>query len=448
MAMALVQCPDCRKRVSHKAKVCVKCGLPLEGYTGVFSWGVLLTSICRFIIALNGLGLGYVCFVAIPYNPSWESAKTYIDAFGTFKTHIIFGAVSALIGIYFVISGFGKFSSHVLIKTEDIDLPVRLRAWQLFGLILTVIWLLCMIVHYENLYDNASFSDYQSGDAVFWYKAHLAHFEKIPVHPQRFKAEQALYKSYADISNRSEEDLKSSGFMPTLKKALAWDVVFSNTISPLILIWSLALVLSGTFGTNTGLRKRSQGEVRSFASKFKEGAVDWFRSITKQQLIIASIIGFFTILVVGSTLFVTYKFPQIRQENQKKARENWKDKHNWRNASDVLQATEDWKNIGSLQVKAGETVRVHASGQWSIGGVYKLHGPDGRKKALVTKKRPMPKANYGCLIAKIGSQYQEIGSSKEFLAKDSGKLLFRINDGRIDNNKGQCSISIEVLQKD
>lgn len=435
--MSLVRCPECRKRVSHKAKACIKCGLPFDEFSGVFSFGCLLTSLSRFILALKGYFFGYILFVAIPRNSSWETVKTLTDAFQIFKLHIFGGTISILFGAYFTFSGLRNFTSHVLIKSEDVKLSVRFRSWQLISLILTVVFLICMTVYHIDLYDNATFTNYKDGDVVFWCDARSEQYGLpiIPIKPDEYLSKKKLL---AKGLNASDEELKMRGLIPELKKTINWDYVIFTTISPIVEFWILALVISGLFGMNTGIREHSQ-------------IIAWLKSNTKKQLVIASLIGCFTIAIVYLSLFFTYKLPQIRSEKRKqeitKEQETWEKQHNWREAGMIIDATDSWAPFISVMIQPGDTVRIKASGKWRIGKSWPFHGPEGSdKKTFFVYPRPLKKQKLGRLVGKIGGTLYDVGSSAEFIASESGLLEFQINDKKLKDNEGECSISVAVFR--
>ena len=82
--MAIISCPDCEGRISGKSSACIKCGFPLDEFTAVFSWGMLLTSISRFILALDGFAIGVVFFIRGIFGQDYTKAPgTYLDILKT-----------------------------------------------------------------------------------------------------------------------------------------------------------------------------------------------------------------------------------------------------------------------------------------------------------------------------------------------------------------------------
>ena len=99
-----------------------------------------------------------------------------------------------------------------------------------------------------------------------------------------------------------------------------------------------------------------------------------------------------------------------------------------------------------VQVRAGQRVRVTASGTVLLEGRYSAN-PDGlpnsRKAAL-----PMPNQNDGALIAVIGRDEDAppilIGREREFVADRTGLLYFTVNHWETRNAGGAFSVIVSV----
>jgi len=252
--MALVQCPDCKGRVSGKATVCIKCGLPLDEFTAVFSWGTLLTSLGRFVLAVDGLALGVVFYArGAMLQGLIKAPGTYIDILKTTESNIFLGSVFLVLGFLISVSGFKNFSTHMLINREETDIPIQLRDWQYFGILVTVITLMSDIM-------------------CHWFNFHF----------------------------RDLVSFVSIGFLTTVL------VLFH------IQLWSLALVISSVFGKNTGIRRPVQGI--SILSKFIGRFSYWFSSSEARQklakvLLTWLLLCFFTYCIQA----LTAKIPRTRQ---------------------------------------------------------------------------------------------------------------------------------------
>ena len=252
--MALVQCPDCGGRISEKVNACIRCGFPLDEFTAVFSWGMLLTSIARFILALDGFALGVVFFTrGAMLQGLIQVPGTYIDILKTTESNVFLGAMFFVLGLLLVISGFKNFSSHVLIHVVEMDLPVQVRDWQCFGLIVTATTFMSdLMCHWFNFY----FRD-------------LVSFVSI-------------------------------GFLATVL------ILFH------VQVWSLALVISEVFGKNTGIRRqaRSTSILSIFARRFSY----WFSSSeTRQKLVKVLLIWIFLSFIAFCIQSLTAKIPRTRQ---------------------------------------------------------------------------------------------------------------------------------------
>ncbi len=252
--MAIISCPDCEGRISGKSSACIKCGFPLDEFTAVFSWGMLLTSISRFILALDGFAIGVVFFIRGIFGQDYTKAPgTYLDILKTTESNVFLGAIFLVLGLLLVISGFKNFSSHMLIHVVEMDFPVQIRDWQCFGLIVTATTLMSDIMcHWFNFY----FRD-------------LVSFVSI-------------------------------GFLATVL------ILFH------VQVWSLALVISAVFGKNTGIRRqaRSTSILSIFARRFSY----WFStSETRQKLVKVLLIWLSLCFIAFCIQSLTAKIPRTRQ---------------------------------------------------------------------------------------------------------------------------------------
>ena len=252
--MTLISCPDCAGRISPKANTCIKCGFPLDEFTAVFSWGMILTSISRFILALDGFAIGVVFFIRGIFGQDYTKAPgTYLDILKTTESNVFLGAIFLVLGLLLAISGFKNFSSHMLIHVVEMDFPVQMRDWQCFGLIVTTITLMSDIMcHWFNFY----FRD-------------LISFVSI-------------------------------GFLATVL------ILFH------VQIWSVALVVSAVFGKNTGIRRpsRSTSILSLFARRFSR----WFTSSeARQRLVRVLLLWLFLAFLAYCIQSITAKIPRTRQ---------------------------------------------------------------------------------------------------------------------------------------
>ena len=103
-----------------------------------------------------------------------------------------------------------------------------------------------------------------------------------------------------------------------------------------------------------------------------------------------------------------------------------------------------WTNSGWV-LKKGQSVRVTATGQISLGGgrtalpggSYEIEDPEKLLKAVPT----------GALIAVIGDDNNDfvyIGSERTFTAERDGALFLGINEGDLGDNSGSFDVTIEI----
>lgn len=107
-------------------------------------------------------------------------------------------------------------------------------------------------------------------------------------------------------------------------------------------------------------------------------------------------------------------------------------------------ASRPWTDTG-LVLKAGERVKVEASGEVTLAG--KEHsGPAGI--ALDDPYRPLKKEKTGALIATIGAEEGGdiflLGEAKEFDAPRAGRLFLGVNTGDFPNDFGSYRVRVRV----
>jgi hypothetical protein len=117
----------------------------------------------------------------------------------------------------------------------------------------------------------------------------------------------------------------------------------------------------------------------------------------------------------------------------------------------VVSATQPWTDTG-IDIQQGEMVRFEADEQEVItcDPRYPNNNAHGVKTFWVDPTRPVPDASACSLLGKIGF------SSKPFdvalhlqlqSAKESGRLFLGINDTDFRNNRGQFTVSVEVIKQ-
>ena len=109
----------------------------------------------------------------------------------------------------------------------------------------------------------------------------------------------------------------------------------------------------------------------------------------------------------------------------------------------TVYAYRQWQSIG-LYLKAGDRIRLTASGQWSYSPEVGLHGPRGALPA--PNDYPLPTALGGALLGRLGEAGNVfyVGNGVAYTAPQPGLLYLRINDDLLGDNVGELSLKIEV----
>lgn len=107
----------------------------------------------------------------------------------------------------------------------------------------------------------------------------------------------------------------------------------------------------------------------------------------------------------------------------------------------TVSATTDWTDTG-VQVRAGQTIYVQASGQvrW---GRDRRDGPAGEKNSPFNQARPLPNRAAAALIGRIGGDVFFIGDERgPIRVRNSGRLELGINDDFLDDNSGSFRVTV------
>ena len=116
--------------------------------------------------------------------------------------------------------------------------------------------------------------------------------------------------------------------------------------------------------------------------------------------------------------------------------------------SSLVPATKDWTETG-IEVKQGDMLDISATGKilWKLQGSMGC-GPDGVSPFMEEPGKPIPGANTGSLIARIGPDGQSIfvGSRKKIIAPKAGKIYLGVNDGNLKDNDGEFRVWIKKNQ--
>jgi len=107
-------------------------------------------------------------------------------------------------------------------------------------------------------------------------------------------------------------------------------------------------------------------------------------------------------------------------------------------------ASNGWNDSG-LMVRAGQRLRITASGRVSLGG-GQMSTPTGLPR-LADRDKLMRNEPTGALIAVIGDDNDEfifIGASREFTAQRDGRLFLGVNEGNLGDNSGMYDVTVEA----
>ena len=107
-------------------------------------------------------------------------------------------------------------------------------------------------------------------------------------------------------------------------------------------------------------------------------------------------------------------------------------------------ASNGWNDSG-LMVRAGQRLRITATGRVSLGG-GNMSTPTGLPR-LVDRDKLMRNDPTGGLIAVIGDDNDDfifVGASREFVAQRDGRLFLGVNEGNLNDNSGMYDVTVEA----
>jgi len=107
-------------------------------------------------------------------------------------------------------------------------------------------------------------------------------------------------------------------------------------------------------------------------------------------------------------------------------------------------ASNGWNDSG-LMVRAGQRLRVSATGRVSLGG-GQMSTPTGLPR-LADRDKLMRNEPTGGLIAVIGDDNDDfifIGANREFVAQRDGRLFLGVNEGNLGDNSGMFDVTVEA----
>ncbi|HEV2879700.1 MAG TPA: hypothetical protein VGX24_00205 [Pyrinomonadaceae bacterium] len=103
-----------------------------------------------------------------------------------------------------------------------------------------------------------------------------------------------------------------------------------------------------------------------------------------------------------------------------------------------------WNDSG-LMVRAGQRLRITATGRVSLGG-GQMSTPTGLPR-LADRDKLMRNEPTGALIAVIGDDNDDfifLGASREFTAQRDGRLFLGVNEGNLADNSGTYEVTVEA----
>lgn len=113
-----------------------------------------------------------------------------------------------------------------------------------------------------------------------------------------------------------------------------------------------------------------------------------------------------------------------------------------------LQHSQGWVDSG-IDLKAGDTVRITASGQLQYSNARQANGPEGLPRSFTDLLRAMPlnEAGRGTVVGRIGSSDAarafQIGALYNGQARIDGRLFVSINETSFDQATGSYHVTIE-----
>jgi len=110
----------------------------------------------------------------------------------------------------------------------------------------------------------------------------------------------------------------------------------------------------------------------------------------------------------------------------------------------TVEANKEWQDSG-ISIKQGDKVSIiYLDGEWRTNPADENY-TNAKGYNTPLSMHVSEGANYGALIAKIGSDNPfEVGNSLVFTAGNSGTLYFQINDGLLSDNDGNILIQINI----
>lgn len=103
----------------------------------------------------------------------------------------------------------------------------------------------------------------------------------------------------------------------------------------------------------------------------------------------------------------------------------------------------EWQKTG-IFVQVNDKVEInYISGTWSINPPWGYVGAEGHSFSP-HPTNPIPGAQPGTLIGRIGESFFQVGQRLEITSQDEGHLYFQMNDDDLDDNGGSLVIQVAV----
>ena len=115
----------------------------------------------------------------------------------------------------------------------------------------------------------------------------------------------------------------------------------------------------------------------------------------------------------------------------------------------VVNARADWIDTG-IDVRVNDRLEITATGRiFYAGGANQYAEANGATNRPATPSAPIPYQDIGALVGRIGdSEPFMVGANlQNFRAANVGRLFLRVNDDRLDDNRGEFRASITVIRR-
>jgi Ca2+-binding EF-hand superfamily protein len=115
----------------------------------------------------------------------------------------------------------------------------------------------------------------------------------------------------------------------------------------------------------------------------------------------------------------------------------------------VVNAQRDWVDTG-IDLRVNDLVDITATGRiYYAPGSEQYADPNGATGRPATPEAPIPYQDIGSLVGKVGNTGPFIvgANMQNFRAGNTGRLFLRVNDDRLDDNRGDFRATIVVTRR-